>query len=444
MRLISKFDKIGKGPVVYWISRDQRIKDNPALSFAQRQAVLLRRPLLVIFTLSESFLDATLRQYDFMIRGLQELEKNLLQKNISFYLLIGEPIKTMPSFLKSIDAGMLIIDFDPLSIKRRWKTKVIDQLKIAAYEVDGRNVIPCWLASPKQEFSAYTLRKKIGFRLHDHLIDYPNVKKHPYKLNDSRHSIDWTTATESLKVDKNVLPVSWLKPGEKAAFELLEDFIKKKLKDYSKNRNDPTKDAQSNLSPYLHFGQISSSRVIKEVLKCNLSSSIKNDFVEEIFIRRDLADNFCYYNNKYDSFESLHDWAKKTLNEHRSDKRVYCYVQSEFEAAKTHDPIWNAAQKEMVKRGKMHGYMRMYWAKKILEWSKSPEKAIRIAIHLNDKYELDGRDPNGYAGIMWSIGGLHDRAWGERQIFGKIRYMSSNGLKSKFDIDKYVQSIEAL
>ena len=157
-----------------------------------------------------------------------------------------------------------------------------------------------------------------------------------------------------------------------------------------------------------------------------------------MIIRRELSDNFCFYNPNYDHFEGFPAWAQKTLNEHRRDTREYLYNQEQFEKAFTHDPLWNAAQMEMVRKGKMHGYLRMYWAKKILEWTPSPEEAQRIAIYLNDRYELDGRDPNGYAGIAWSIGGVHDRAWGERPVFGKIRYMSFNGAKSKFDVARYI------
>ncbi len=175
-----------------------------------------------------------------------------------------------------------------------------------------------------------------------------------------------------------------------------------------------------------------------------MASHIKDAFLEELIIRRELSDNFCFYNPRYDSFDGFPEWARKTLNEHRKDRRPYLYSLEQFETAQTHDKLWNAAQTEMVKRGKMHGYMRMYWAKKILEWTPSPEVAMEVAIHLNNRYELDGRDPNGYAGIAWSIGGVHDRAWNERNIFGKIRYMSYNGCKSKFNIEGYVEHVKSL
>jgi len=195
---------------------------------------------------------------------------------------------------------------------------------------------------------------------------------------------------------------------------------------------------QSNLSPYLHFGQISAQRIALEVRKARLDPEAQKAFLEELIIRRELSDNYCYYNPDYDRPSGFPAWAQKTQATHQDDRREYDYSSEQLEKAQTHDPLWNAAQMEMVHKGKMHGYMRMYWAKKILEWTKSPEEAQRIAITLNDKYELDGRDPNGYTGIAWSIGGVHDRAWGERPVFGKIRYMSYNGSKSKFDVKGYI------
>jgi len=220
----------------------------------------------------------------------------------------------------------------------------------------------------------------------------------------------------------------------------LSDFIQNKLNSYTSQRNDPNLDGTSNLSPYLHFGQISAQRIVLESIKVKKIGNLKGTYYDEIIVRRELSDNFCLYEPDYDKFEGFHSWAQQSLNAHREDKRDYTYSLDEFEKAKTHDDLWNAAQHQMIKRGKMHGYLRMYWAKKILEWTETPEKAIEFAIYLNDKYELDGRDPNGYAGIAWSIGGIHDRAWGERKIFGKIRYMSYNGMKRKFNVKQYIDN----
>jgi deoxyribodipyrimidine photo-lyase len=221
----------------------------------------------------------------------------------------------------------------------------------------------------------------------------------------------------------------------------LGQFIAERLPGYDTDRNDPNRSGQSGLSPYLHFGQISAQRVALEVRKADARPEAKAAFLEELIVRRELSDNFCFYNPAYDSFEGFHSWAKATLNAHREDRRQFLYSLRQLEAGGSHDPLWNAAQKEMVATGKMHGYLRMYWAKKVLEWTPSPEEAIAIAIYLNDRYSLDGRDPNGYAGIAWSIGGVHDRAWGERPVFGKIRYMSYEGCRRKFGVDRYIKKV---
>jgi deoxyribodipyrimidine photo-lyase len=221
----------------------------------------------------------------------------------------------------------------------------------------------------------------------------------------------------------------------------LRGFLRNKLDHYTEKRNDPSLNYVSNMSPYLHFGQISPLYIALQVLKTNSPGC--EAYLEELIVRRELSHNFLYYNNKYDMFEALPPWAKQSLNLHRKDKREYVYSLETFENAQTHDPYWNAAQEEMVITGKMHGYMRMYWGKKILEWSNSPEEGFKIALKLNNKYELDGRDANGFAGIAWCFG-KHDRAWGEREVFGKIRYMNAAGLKRKFDPDEYVKRVNQM
>ncbi|UCC44627.1 MAG: deoxyribodipyrimidine photolyase, partial [Candidatus Zixiibacteriota bacterium] len=239
-------------------------------------------------------------------------------------------------------------------------------------------------------------------------------------------------------------PISHWESGETAAHRKLEKFLKDRLPEYNDQRNDPTRVGQSGLSPYLHFGQISAQRVALTVQQHDSHIASQESFLEELIVRRELADNFCYYNDRYDSFESFPGWARITLNEHRADPRPFLYSRDTLEAAATHDDLWNAAQTEMVATGKMHGYLRMYWAKKILEWSPTPEEALSRATFLNNRYELDGNDPNGYAGIAWSLGGVHDRAWREREIFGKIRYMSYSGCKRKFAVGDYVQQTAKL
>jgi deoxyribodipyrimidine photo-lyase len=431
-----------EGPVVYWMSRDQRADDNWTLIFAQELALEKKEPLIVVFSLVNRFLGATIRQFDFLLRGLKETEAELKSKNIPFVFQRGLPYEKVIKYTNKINASVLVTDFDPLKIKMEWKEKLFSVIDIPFYEVDAHNIVPVWVASTKPEFGAYTLRPKIQKLLPEYLTEIPALVDHPYKFEPEVTVNDWERIIKLLPVDKSVKPIGWIKPGAKAAKEILSGFIEKKLELYLTERNDPVKQAQSDLSPYLHFGQISSQRIAFEINNLPINNEQKESFLEELIIRKELSDNYCHYCKDYDNFNGFPDWARNSLNEHRDDKREFIYSKEEFEQAKTNDELWNTAQTEMVQKGKMNGYMRMYWAKKILEWTNSPEEAIEIATFLNDKYEIDGRDPNGYAGIAWSIGGVHDRAWGDREIFGKVRYMNYNGCKSKFDVEEYIKKVK--
>ena len=425
------------GPVVYWMSRDQRILDNWALLFAANLALEREVPLVVVFCLSPSFLGATIRQYGFMLNGLGEMEANLRCRGIPFVLRLGEVPRSVLGMVHEMKAGALVTDFDPLRVKRVWKQDVLANLTIPFFEVDAHNIVPCREVSPKQEYAARTLRPKILRKLDEFLTPFPEVPAFPAPpwADVFNTATDWDAVRQRLQVNRDV---DWLRPGERGAEEVFRKFLEHRLDAYSQ-RNDPNAPVLSNLSPYLHFGQISAQRVAWEVLRSPVSSESREAFLEELIVRRELADNFCQHNQAYDRVDGFPDWARKTLDKHRGDKREYVYDFQAFETAATHDPLWNAAQLEMTETGKMHGYMRMYWAKKILEWTPSPEEALQVAILLNDKYELDGRDANGYAGIAWSIGGVHDRPWFERPIFGQIRYMSATGCARKFDVPEYIR-----
>ena len=426
------------GAVAYWMSRDQRASDNWALLLAQRIALQHRVPLVVVFCLVPSFLGATMRQYGFMLGGLEEVERDLAEKDIPFYLVQGSPEEALPDFVKMHGIGVLVTDFDPLRIKRKWKEGVVRRVTVPFHEVDAHNIVPCWWASRKQEYAAHTFRPKVRRALPEFLDEVPPVKKHPYPSKERMHMVDWYGVRVALPVDRSIPEVDWVKPGEKAARQRMEAFLAEKLATYDESRNDPNRDGQSSLSPYLHFGHISAQRVAIEVTRRGLDRTLAEPFLEELIVRRELSDNFCFHNPRYDSVEGFPEWARRTLEEHRADRREYVYSAERFERAETHDELWNAAQRQMVVSGKMHGYMRMYWAKKILEWTESAEKALDVACYLNDRYELDGRDRNGYVGVAWSVGGVHDRAWASRAVFGKIRYMSYKGCRSKFDVDEYV------
>lgn len=427
-----------KGPVIYWMSRDQRVNDNWALLYTQEVAQQQGSPMAVAFCLSPEFLGATTRPYHFMLRGLKELEQNLKDLDITFFLLLGDPEQEIPHFLNTHSASVLVSDFSPLRINRDWKKSVAEKIAITFYEVDAHNIVPCWYASSKQEWAAYSFRPKVHRLLPEFLEDFPPLQRHHFPWQGWVEN-DWKAAERSLRAD-TISEVKWIEPGEAASREHLAVFLNHKLSSYDSERNDPTRDGQSNLSPYLHFGQIAAQRVALQVLASMQDSS---SLLDELVVRRELSDNFCYYNTYYDSFNGFPNWARETLRIHEKDRREYLYTLKEMQMAQTHDDLWNAAQLEMVCRGKMHGYLRMYWAKKILEWTETPADALQAAIYLNDRYEMDGRDPNGYTGIAWSIGGVHDRAWKEREIFGKVRFMSYNGAKAKFDVKAYIQKIES-
>ncbi len=427
------------GCVALWMSRDERVSDNWALIFAQETALRAGLPLVVVFTLSDSFLGAARRQYAFMLHGLKEVAERLKGLAIPFFILSGKPGDSLPEFVAKNGISFLVTDFDPLRIKKQWKEEVARKIDIPFYEVDAHNIVPCRRASGKREYGAYTIRKKITKLLPIFLDEIPAVQKHPYRSSLQGRPVDPEGLLRQLKVDVSVPEVPDIVAGEEAAQARLSSFLDH-LDRYATERNDPTRDAVSHLSPYLHFGQISAQRVALEVRKCRADSAAKDAFLEELIVRRELSDNYCLYTPNYDSFDAFPDWAKKTLDDHRRDKRAYLYSRDELESAATHDPLWNAAQTRMARTGTMHGYMRMYWAKKILEWTPSPEEALTAAIYLNDRYFLDGRDPNGYTGIAWSIGGVHDRPWSERNVFGKIRFMSYNGCASKFNIKRYIET----
>jgi deoxyribodipyrimidine photo-lyase len=310
--------------------------------------------------------------------------------------------------------------------------------------VESDVIVPVTTASLKEEYSAATLRRKITALFKDYLVPLHSSTPEHSSLGFRYPSFplqELPRAVSILKIPRRVTPSSYYRGGTEAAKQHLENFLDHKIRYFHQLRNDPAQEYGSNLSPYLHFGQVSPLFIALAAMGHDTEGT--DVFLEELIIRRELAINFVYYNPAYMSFECLPAWVKGTLAKHRADPREYVYSLEEFEHATTHDPYWNAAQVEMIHTGKMHGYMRMYWGKKILEWSRTPEEAYETALYLNNTYELDGRDPNGFAGVAWCFG-KHDRPWAERPIFGNVRYMNANGLKRKFDIEAYVAKIKNL
>jgi deoxyribodipyrimidine photo-lyase len=431
----------GSGPVVYWMSRDQRARDNWALLFARETALDAGRPVIVAFCLAPSFLGATLRQYDFMLRGLEETAAVLEEKNIPFLLLAGKAQEEVPRLVRRVKAHSLVADFDPLRIKRKWRAQVAREVSVPFFEVDAHNIVPCRIASGKQEYAARTLRPRLKKRLGECLEPFPVLRRHPHTWEGKEDGVGWDGVRRRVKADASVPPVARPLPGEKAALAAMRRFLGGRLDRYPEERNDPSRDGQSGLSPYLHFGQLSPQRVALEVEKSAARREAKDAFLEELVVRRELAENFCWYQEDYDTTAGFPEWALRTL---AGQRRRRVYTERDLEGGEAEDRLWNAAQREMVHTGRMHGYLRMYWGKKILEWSASPEEALSVAIRLNDRYQLDGRDPNGYAGIAWCIGGVHDRPWPRRPLFGTVRSMTLEGCRRKFDVDAYIRRVEKM
>ncbi len=428
--------------VLYWMQASQRAEQNHALEFAIDKADSSDQPIVVLFCLIDNFPEANKRHYKFMLEGLKEVDESLKERKIKFVVKKGSPEDVVPKI--SDEASVLVTDRDYLKLQRRWREKISKKVDIPFYQVESNVVVPVETASDKEEYVARTIRPKINDQKDEFLnmIDERTPKKESLDIDFEGCDIsDIDQCMKKLDLKGEVEPVDSFEGGTSAARSLLKDFIKNKLDDYPELSNDPTAENLSNMSPYLHFGQISPVYIADEVI--NSGSPSIEDYLEELIVRRELSMNYVYYNDNYDSLEGVPDWAMETLKEHEEDEREYVYSLKEFEKAGTHDPYWNAAQKEMVETGKMHGYMRMYWGKKILEWSETPEDAFQKAIELNNKYELDGRDANAFTGVAWCFG-KHDRAWKEREIFGKVRYMNANGLKRKFDADGYVEEIEEL
>ncbi len=421
------------------MDRECRIYDNWALYTSILFARQRHTSIEIVYRLDTTSPHTNVRHFDFECRSLQEVASIAHSLGIAFYLVEDpDPVKGIVEFLDSHDASLLLTDMSPLRESCQIKSDVAKKVSIPFLQVDAHNIVPVWLASPKLEYQAATFRPKINRLLPEFLTDFPEREAYRMAPSLPPNTIDFDKKIREANIDRSVPVVDWIVPGPTAADAALQEFVTTRSTGYHTLRNDPNKHSQSNLSPYLRYGNMAPQRVAIAVRDSDMSSEDKEAFLEELIVRREVAENFCWYSRDYDRFEGAWDWAKQSLQAHWDDAREFCYTQEQFEFANTHESLWNAAQREMLVTGKMHGFMRMYWAKKILEWSKNPQVAIATALYLNDRYELDGRDPNGYTGVMWSICAVHDRAWFERPIFGKIRYMNRGGCERKFDVSAYI------
>ena len=428
--------------VLYWMQASQRTEYNHALEYAIIKGNELKQPVIVFFGITDTFPEANERHYTFMLEGIKEVKQSLAKRGIQMVILHQSPEQGAVQLSKK--ASLVVVDRGYLRIQKKWRNDVANKIHCPLIQVESDVVVPVEEVSNKEEYAAVTIRSKIYKKLSHFLVPFKQSDPAVESLSldfDSFDIKDIGKALSKLHIDRSVKEVNSFQGGTKEALKHLEVFLEGKLDRFSELRNEPALDYLSHMSPYLHFGQISPLFIALQV-KQTKSPGVEA-FLEELIIRRELSMNFVFYNEKYDSYEAIPEWARKSLRSHQKDKRQYLYRLKELEQAKTHDPYWNAAQREMLIKGKMHGYMRMYWGKKILEWNKTPEEAYRMALYLNNKYELDGRDPNGFTGVAWCFG-KHDRPWGERPIFGNVRYMNDRGLERKFNVGDYVKMVNKL
>ncbi len=435
--------------VVYWMQRAQRGVDNHAVDLAVEVANRLQLPVVVYFAGISNFPHANLRHYRFLNRGLVDVEADLAERNIAFVMRRAPECDHLRLF-SEVGAAMVIGDENPMREPERWRREITARLQVPFWTVDTDVVVPSKLIE-KAQYGAYTIRPRLYRLLPEYLHPYKNLSadrawKRPKGFHaDSVHE-DMTRGWKDF--DRSVAPVEAWVGGTHAALARLKLFTLRMLKDYEATRNRPEVDGTSGLSPYLHFGHVGPLTIalaVEAAVKKDPSlRSARDAYFNELIVWRELAVNFVRYTPGYDTAEVAENWAKATIAEHAPDEREYLYTLEQLEGAETHDELWNAAQLQMLHFGWMHNYLRMYWAKKILEWTPDAATAVRYCVHLNDKYFLDGRDPNGYAGIAWAVLGKFDRAWSERPVFGKIRYMSGASTGRKFDSKRYIRQMREL
>jgi deoxyribodipyrimidine photo-lyase len=430
--------------VLYWMQQAQRVRYNHALTYAIEEANTRNLPVVVVFGVTDDYPEANERHYAFMLEGLRDVSIALKKKKIQFVLQHQSPDEAALSLAK--DAAFLVMDRGYLKIQKLWRSRVVKEVSCGVVQVETDVVVPVDVVTNKEEYAARTIRPKIHRILEDYLmpVDEIAVKKSSLKMIFEGLDVsDVDGVLAKMKIDRSVGRVDTFVGGEKAAQKMLKAFLELRLDGYSVKRNDPNLNGVSHMSPYLHFGQISPLDILLQMQDVAGETEDTEVYLEELVVRRELSMNFVNQNPNYDRYDALPEWAKKTLAKHEDDVRDYVYDLEVWEAAETHDPYWNAAQMEMLKTGKMHNYMRMYWGKKVIEWSETPQQAFETILYLNNRYELDGRDANSFTGVAWCFG-KHDRPWKERPVFGMVRYMNAKGLQRKFDVDGYVVKVGKL
>lgn len=460
--------------ILYWMQINRRFHYNFAMEYAVSWANKLNRPLIILESLVSDYPWASDRFHAFFMEGMQEHRQDTVAGKVIYYPYLEE--KTGESFrlteALAQKACLLVTDEFPVFIMRQRNRRLPTIWEIPYCTVDSNGLIPLGLTK-KAPYSAYQFRRIMQQHFVEAFTNPPKENplknlKNPISKPDLREfQSNWPDAGErlfnikdfisQLNIDHEVKALN-IGGTRKAALSKLKHFVNQKLKYYADKRNDPDYDATSNLSPWLHFGLISEYEIVKMVLAQQpagwdigqiVNQNGKNagffggyeyieKYLDELITWRETGFHYCHHTPDFNKFESLPRWALQTLEEHSDDAREYIYSLNEFEKASTHDPVWNAAQRQLVREGYIHNYLRMIWGKKIFEWTSHPEEALEIMIHLNNKYAIDGRDPNSYTGIFWVLGRF-DRPWFERPVFGKIRYMSSESAGKKVKMNEYLK-----
>ncbi len=465
--------------VLYWMIANRRVRSNFSLQRAVEWAEELNKPLLILEALRAGYQWASDRIHYFVIQGMADNARALAKKPVTYYPWLEENLGDGRGLLKALGkrAAVVVSDDFPCFFLPRMIDSAASQVKVRFELVDSNGLLPM-RAADKIYARAYDFRRFLQKNLLPHLNDWPNDdplsrKKLP-KLDKLPADVlkKWPAAdVESLAADSRRMsefPIdhnvgtSMIAGGSGAANKRLKSFMAGTIDQYGDLRNHPTEEVTTGLSPHLHFGHISGQQIFKAVIdredwsvdkvaeKAKGSargwwgmSECAESFVDQIVTWRELGYNMCWQLPNYDQYETLPDWAKRTMREHEKDRREYLYSLEEFETSKTHDGLWNAAQRQLVREGRIHNYLRMLWGKKIYEWTANGREALEVMIELNNKYALDGRNPNSYSGIFWILG-RYDRAWGpERKIFGKIRYMSSDNTARKVKVKPYLAKYSA-
>jgi deoxyribodipyrimidine photo-lyase len=436
--------RTGSKCVVYWMQRAVRILDNPAVDVAIHAANLLGLPVVAYFSVIPNYPNANLRHYHFLAQGLRDVAHDAEERGVGF-VLRRYPDNSLAAFLDEVDAAMLIGDENPCREPERWRRVLTKQLRLPFWTVDADVVVPSAVFN-RSYFLLHHFKPHLKAQLPKFLVApcraVPQCRWKPPKSLAS-FPVDQDVTAGFKGLDRSIGPVDTFTGGTHAGMRRLHEFVKQNLAGYEKDRNHPERQGTSRLSPYLHFGNIGPLTValaVERAVKDGAASASSRDrFLDQVIGWRELSVLFVRHNPHYDTWECAEPWARSTLVEHAGDEREHRYSFAKLERGETGDDLWNAAQRQMVETGWMHNYMRMYWAKKILEWAPDPARAYEWAVTLNDRYELDGRDPNGYAGIAWAIVGKHDRPWFNRPVFGLVRPMSGKSIAKKFDARDYIR-----